>query len=389
MPPNCRASGNEQQATDMNRDTRLIALALLLWGFGEGLFLYVQPLYIEQLGANPVQIGGLLSAMSVVSAVSFLPAGALADRLPRKWVMCGGWVVGLIAVLLAGAARTWQGLIPGLLLYSFSAYCVPAMNAYLAHAVDGHNLERIFTTVFAGYAAGGVLSPTAGGWLAEVTTMRVVYFAAAGLFALSTFVVLWVSPQPVLSRMERGRGYRSLLNRRFLRFAALVWLAFVAMYVGFPLAPNFLADVRGWDVARIGTLGSFQALGMTLLILLLGRLGDGRRARGLVVGQVLVWGSALLLLLTGAFPALALAYLLRGAYQGCRSLTQARATALGGEAERGLLLGAAEMTIAVAQVIAPYIAGWLYTGDPAYPLVASLALTPVALLLAVFGLPRS
>ena len=60
----------------MNRDTRLIALAFLLWGVGEGLFLHVQPLYIRQLGANPVQIGGLLSAMSVVSAVSFLPAGA-------------------------------------------------------------------------------------------------------------------------------------------------------------------------------------------------------------------------------------------------------------------------------------------------------------------------
>ena len=47
---------------------------------------------------------------------------------------------------------------------------------------------------------------------------------------------------------------------------------------------------------------------------------------------------ALLLLLTLAFSALALAYLLRGAYQGCRSLAQARATALGGGPERGLVL---------------------------------------------------
>ena len=48
-----------------------------------------------------------------------------------------------------------------------------------------------------------------------------------------------------------------------------------------------------------------------------------------------------------------------------------------------------ETTIAVAQVVAPYLAGWLYAVDPAYPLVASLALTPVALLLVVIGLPRS
>jgi MFS family permease len=372
----------------MNRDTRLVALALLLWGFGEGLFLYIQPLYFQRLGASPIQIGGLLSAMSIVNAAGFIPGGLLADRLPRKWVMWGGFVLGAAAVLLVGSARTWQGLIPGLLLYALSAYCIPALNAYLAHAVGGRNLERTFTTVFAGYAAGGLISPTVGGWLAGVTAMRTVYLAAAALFALSMFTVLWVSPQPVPARVGLGRRWRSLLEGRFLRFATLAWLAFVAMYLGFPLAPNFLADVRGWDVARIGTLGSFQGLGTMLLTLLLGRLGDGHRARGLVVGQAMVWGSALLLLLTGAFPASALAYLLRGAYQGCRSLTQARAGGLGGEAERGLLLGATETTIAVAQVAAPYVAGWLYAGDPAYPFVASLVLIPAALLLVVIGMPR-
>ena len=373
----------------MNRDVRLVALALLLWGFGEGLFFYIQPLYIEQLGADPVQIGGLISVSWVVSAVSFLPAGALADRLPRKWVMWGGFLSGLTAVLLVGLARTWQGLIPGLLLYSFSAYCMPAINTYLAHAVGGRNLERVFTAVYAGYGAGGLISPAVGGWLAGVAAMRSVYFAAAAVFALSGFVVLWVSPQPVPPRSEQGRRWRALLSGHYLRFAGLVWLAFVAMYLAFPLAPNFLADVRNWDVARIGTLGSFQALGMILLTLLLGCLSDSNSARGFVVGQALVWGSALLLLLTGAFPALAMAYLLRGAYQGCRSLAQARATTMGSEAERGLLLGATETTVAVAQIVAPYVAGWLYAGDPAWPLVASLVMIPIVILLSVVGLPRS
>jgi MFS family permease len=373
----------------MNRDTRLIALALLLWGFGEGLFFHIQPLYIEQLGANPVQLGGLLAAMSVVSAVSFLPAGALADRLPRKWLMWGGFAVGLVAVLLVRSARTWRGLTPGLLLYAASAYCIPVINAYLAHSVGGRNLERTFTTVFAGYAAGGLISPMAGGWLAKATTMRTVYSVAAALFALSALTVLRVSSQPVPPPVKRERRWRSLLNGRFLRFALLTWLTFTAMYLGYPLTPNFLADVRGWDVAWVGTLGSFQALGMMVLTLLLGRLGDGHRARGLIVGQALVWGAALLVLLTGAFPALALAHLLRGAYQGCRSLTQARATVLGSEAERGLLLGAIETTIAAAQVAAPYVAGWLYASDPTHPFVASLALIPVALLLATIGFPRS
>jgi MFS family permease len=395
----------------MNRDTRLIALALLFWGFGEGLFLYIQPLYIEQLGADPVQIGGLLSIAAVVSAASFLPAGILADRVPRKWLMVGGWITGLIGVLSVGLARSWRSLIPGLLIYALSAYCIPVINAYLAHAVGGRHLARVFTTVFAGYAAGSVITPAVGGWLAEATTMRVVYFAAAALFAISMLAVTQVSSQPVCPQDERKRRWRSLLNRRFLRFAAFVCLLFVAMHLGYPLASNFLKDTGGWSVADIGTLGSFQALGTALLSPLLGRLSDGTAghppdsgggegasprtreerstlgpAGGLLVGQGLVWISALILLLAGTFPILAGGYLLRGAYQGCRSLIRARGTTLGSEADRGLILGATEAIIAAAQVFAPYAAGWLYAGHPTYPLTASLVLIPITFLLTMIGL---
>jgi hypothetical protein len=93
----------------------------------------------------------------------------------------------------------------------------------------------------------------------------------------------------------------------------------------------------------------------------------------------------LLLLPAGSFPLLAAAYVLRGAYQGCRSLIQARATELASEADWGVLLGATETLIGAAQVVAPYVAGWLYVGDPGYPFLASLLLIPVVLLLSVIG----
>jgi MFS family permease len=384
----------------MNRDIRLIALALLLWGVGEGLFFYIQPLYIEQLGATPVQIGGILLIANVVGAATYLPAGILADSLPRKWVMAGGWVTGLVGVLLVAFARSWQGLIPGLMIYALSAYCIPVINAYLAHAVHGRNVARTFTTVFAGYAAGGVISPAVGGWLAEFTAMRMVYFASAILFAISLLAIIQVSPQPVSTRTGGSGRWHSLLNGRFLRFAVFTCLIFFAMYLAFPLAPNFLKAVGGWRVAHIGVLGSFQTLGTALLNPLLGRLGDRQRhrdagpagimgkARGMIVGSGLVWGSVLLLVFTRGFSLLAVAYLLRGAYQGCRSLTQARATGLGRDVDRGLLLGATETVIATAQVVAPYVAGWLYASDTRYPFLSSLVLIPVVVLFSIIGSRR-
>ncbi len=396
----------------MNRDVRLIALALLLWGFGEGLFFYIEPLYIEQLGADPVQLGTVLSAAAVIRAAVYLPGGIMADRIPRKRLVVGGWMVGVAGVLVVGAARSWQGLIPGLLIYALSAYCVPVINAYLAHSVGGRRLARTFTTVFAGYAIGGVLSPPVGGWIAEATSMRMVYFVSALVFALSMLTVLHVSPQPAKPRSHRRRQWESLLNRRFLSFAAVVWLMFAAMFLSYPLASNFLKHGGGWSIAQIGALGSFQALGAAFLGPLLGRLSDGAArqdpfrdegaprvrtttqssllhpSRALLVGQGLVWFSALVLLLAATFPVLAVAYLLRGAYQGCRSLTQAQATTLADQEDRGLVLGATETAIAAAQVLAPYTAGWLYAGDSSYPIVASLVLIPVTLLVSSVWLNR-
>ncbi len=49
----------------MNRDLIIVAISLATWGIGEGLFFFFQPLYLEELGANPVQIGDILSIVSI------------------------------------------------------------------------------------------------------------------------------------------------------------------------------------------------------------------------------------------------------------------------------------------------------------------------------------
>lgn len=307
-------------------------------------------------------------------------------------------MTGLVGVSLVGLARSWQALVPGLLVYATSAYCIPVINAYSAHAVGGRSLARTFTTVYAGYAAGGIISPTVGGWVADFVTMRTVYFASAALFAISTLAIVHVSSQAVPARMQHQPTWRTLGNERFVRLAGFAVLLFASRYLAFPFSPNFLKEVGGWRIDHIGLLGSFQAMGAAVLSPLLGRIGgegDGgdsssvrseRWASGLFVGPGLVWGSLVVLLLVRQLLLLVAAYLLRGAYQGCRALTQAGVTKLGREADRGLLLGTTETFIAAAQVATPYVAGLLYAGDPTYPLLSSLILIPLAVLVGVVAL---
>lgn len=364
----------------MNQDMKLMTAAIFLWGAGDGLFFYIQPLYIEELGANPAQIGGILSLMGLVTGLALIPAGYLADRLPRKPLLLAGWVGGSVSLLICYLAHDWRGLIPGLMLYGLATSCTPIVNAYLATAAGGQSLGKVFTMTTAAYTAGMILSPALGGVLADSVSMRAVYLAAAGVFALSTTAILAIAPQ----RPDSGQGPRSdlrlLLNRRFLGFLAPVLLAFFAIHLVFPLVPNYLADVRGWSTLRIGVLGSVAAVGTTLLSLLLGRV-RGKRSRGLLLGQGLVWLSTGMVLWAPGLVGVALAFLLRGGAAACQALTSARASNFLGESNRGLSLGATATTIVLSQVLAYATAGLLYGLQPALPFLAALALIPAGMVL--------
>lgn len=100
----------------LSRDNFLIMLSMFFWASGDGLWFYLQPLYIKSLGANPLQIGFVLSVAPIVMLFAFIPAGILADRYSRKKNMLGGYLAGAIAVLLRALAQDWPESTFGFLL---------------------------------------------------------------------------------------------------------------------------------------------------------------------------------------------------------------------------------------------------------------------------------
>src|SRR6185437_1765961 len=42
-------------------DNGLIALSLLFWGLGSGLYVFIWPIYVAQLGAGPFEVGLILA----------------------------------------------------------------------------------------------------------------------------------------------------------------------------------------------------------------------------------------------------------------------------------------------------------------------------------------
>jgi MFS family permease len=363
---------------DIGSDNRRIFLALLLWGIGEGMWFFIQPLYLASLGANPVEIGTVLSIAAIITTVVFIPAGWLADRTSRRRNMIVSWFTGIAGGVLLAIAPDWRAALPGLIVYGLSSFGVPAMSAYVTHASDSRMLQRTFTLVFAGFPLGTVVGPTVGGWIGQVVGIRWVYVLSVSLFILSTLVILGIREQPG-SPVGRGEALTLGRDHRFLAVSGFFFLAFLAGAIGQPLAPNYLEQVRGLNVAVIGVLGSFHALGNTVLTIGLGRWRHGHRWL-IMAAQACLVASYGLLLSSEEYTILGLAFFLRGSFGALRAVGAAYLGTIMPPASMALGFGIYQTMLNLALTIAPYLAGLLYSLQPDAPFWASLAFLPFTLL---------
>jgi len=371
----------------VSRDNRLLALALLLWGLGEGQFLYVQPLYLRELGADPIGIGAALSLAAAAAGLAHLPAGYLADHFGRKKIMVAGFGLGALAGLLMFLAPSLTLFVAALMVYNLTAFVLAPLSAYITEARGGQSVQRALTLVFAWFWAGNIVSPAIGGWIGATFGLRFAIGSGCLFLLLSTALLFGLRAQAVVPAAAGAARYGPLLrNRRLLGFLALILAALFALQVGVPLMPNFIEEVRGGDIVLIGLLGSVNALGNTAANLVFGQLRRPRR--GFLIAQAAMAGSLALLLATGNRPLLFAAYFLRSGWNLSVSMGLAQVGRMVGQHEIGLAYGLLETVVAAAQMLGPLAAGALYTAAPALPFQVSLGLIAVTLLLTWRFAPR-
>ena len=124
----------------LSRDQRLLFANSVITGFGVSLYLYLQPVYIAQLGATPAQIGLTLSLSGLIVTVLYIPLGLWADRRGRKPMIVGGWLLSGAATLGLALAPDWRWFIPALTVYLLSNFAVPALQVYTAATTSPREL---------------------------------------------------------------------------------------------------------------------------------------------------------------------------------------------------------------------------------------------------------
>jgi hypothetical protein len=158
----------------------------------------------------------------------------------------------------------------------------------------------------------------------------------------------------------------------------VIFLSIFAMYISQPLTPNYLSNQAGYDLSQIGLLFSVSSIGVVVLNLILGSMPA---LRGFILGQAGVAIFTLILWRASGYAWYLLGFFMLGGYKTARGLGMAQVRELVPSAKMGLAYGVSETVAGAAIILAPIIAGLLYTQNPVLMYAIALGLIIISILL--------
>lgn len=370
----------------MNRSLFFVAVALLLWGFGEGMFFNFVPIYLDrQFLLGESEIGLVLGAFGLSMAITHIPAGRLSDRIGRRPLLIAAWILGLVSTLVMGVALALPLFLVGLFGYGLTAFVSSPLSSYVTAARGKWPIGMVLSLTTATFGLGMALGPVTGGWIGDNYGMRMSFFVAAAMFVLSNIFLFFIQRQPIDHHDPEAPPPDLRSNRHFIIFMGVLAFAIFAMYLAQPLTPNFLEGVRGLSLSETGIIFTAGALGNSIMAILLSRVPP---RRGFLLAQALVILFALLIWRGASLPLYVLGYFLLGGFRAGRPMALAQARELVHDSQMGMSYGVMETISAVIFILTPPLAGILFERDPmiVYPL--SIGLIVVSIAVSYFFSPR-
>ena len=369
----------------IDRGGWLLFFALGLSGLGAGPFIAFGTIYQHDLGANAFEIGLMAAIGMLVATLVIFPGTRLAERRDLHKTIIAGWLIAIPGPLCFAVAPHWAWTALGVVLMQASVVNTPAISVYLTLGVPRDRIAMVMTTVLSAYSLGLIASNLLTGLLAQVMSLRALFWVATGFFALAA-ICIWFLPAKEPPRLALpSLRYRDLMGFPAFRVLLVLFtLVTVIIFIPWTFTALYASEAAHVDNVWIGVLMSVLYLGSVLLGLSLGRL---RRSMG-SVGIVLCFEaayvvSAVLLLSSTALPILGLAFFLRGAFWSFRQVM----TAVVGEVlpdhamARGYGLFA--LVTGAVVVVAYPIGGLMYGLQAGMPFWSSAVLMAIAMLITI------
>lgn len=342
------------------RDLGILALSTFVWGLGEGLFIFFYPLALQQWPIDTVQIGAVLSLLGVIMAVVQAPAGYLSDRFGTQPLIRAALIPGIIGAGMMAVANNLPFFVAGLIVYTLAGFIVAPLNSYITHMRGSWSAQRGISFVSGSLQVGEIVGPMVGGWIGQTAGLAMVFRYSAVLFCIAT-VIIFFARRPVVQQEEQESGKQPLVspltNPHFIGLLVILFLTFVALSTPQQLTSVYLQDVHHLSLQQIGLTGTFARIGGAVILF---AIGSVPALTGMIASQVLL-GLFCLFMWRGQTAAVFfIGYLFVGGSPLYRSMAAAAVRPLVRTSNIGLAYGLVEMVNALAVILAPLLAGFLY-----------------------------
>ena len=265
------------------RDFSLLWAALLANGLASQMLAVAIGWQVYAIHRNPLDLGlvGLMEFLPL--PVLALPAGQIADRLPRRAVTAGAFglnvaiAVLLMFVTLAGARSLWPFLAIAAVTGLANVVGNPALRALTPEIVPREHLPGALALRGVAGQIGVIAGPALGGIIFAVEPVAV-YATAAGLLTLSLGAVIAMRPvvRSLVTTEPPGwdslvAGVRFIARTRMLLGAIGLDLFGVLLGDSIALAPVFARSILHVGPVGLGVLRTAPSVGALVAAVLLAR----------------------------------------------------------------------------------------------------------------------
>lgn len=180
----------------IDRPIAVLALIGFISQVGVSIMLPLLPLYAQELGATPAQLGLMISAFAVTVTIGQLGSGLMMGRISARRQIPLGLGGYAIANALIVATSSAAALITFRALAGFGGgLAIIAERVYIARVAARERLAFTNGIVSAAQSAGSVLGPTVGGVLATIS-LRVPFLVVAITAAIALVGSLFLPREP-------------------------------------------------------------------------------------------------------------------------------------------------------------------------------------------------
>lgn len=271
----------------------LFAIAMALVAFGESFYGgFISP-FLSESGIPTEEIGLFFTAFFAASALIAIPAGYISDRLGRNIIVIFLCALAVVVFSYSRADSYEELLLVRIVHGAVMAFIFPVARAFVMDKTSEENRGQTMGTFILFMSLAGMVAPTMGGFLRDISESFNPVFYVAAVFPLIAILFLLVAVRDLgkgFAVQKMGLPTRELVgNRPFAVILLMFAMLFFASGILLPIMPLFAIQELEMSYTQLGLLSLPMGILYAASQFVAGTLSDKYGRKTLLVYPLFVY----------------------------------------------------------------------------------------------------